>query len=105
MHRVFAGDEGECSAGDEIPGEKNEIGGEGVDLVNDALEEERLGVLVEVNVADLGDAITVEGGGQVRDGDGSLDDVDLVARDFAGVEGESGRGCSCPYEEIAASEA
>jgi len=105
MDGVFAGDEGEGAAGNEVPGKQDEVGGEAVDLVDDVLEEERFGVLVEVNVANLGDAIAVEGSRQVRDGDGSLNDVDLVARDFAGVESKSGCGCSCPYEEIAAGEA
>lgn len=102
---MFAGYETKGSVSDKVPRKENEVGGEGVDLVDDALEEERFGVLVEVDVADLGDAIAVEGTRQVCDGDGSLDDVDLVAGDFAGVESESGGGCSCSYEEIAAGEA
>jgi hypothetical protein len=59
---VLASDEGEGAVGDEVSGEKNEIGGEGVYVVDDAFEEERLGVLVEVDVAELNDAIAVEGG-------------------------------------------
>ena len=102
---VFACDEAKGSTGDEIPGKKNEVGGKGVYLVYDALEEKRFGVLVEVNIADLGDAIAVKGTRKVRDGDGSLNDVDLVPRDFAGVKSESGGGCSRPYEEIATGEA
>ena len=83
---VAAGDEGEGAVGDEVAGDKDEIGGEGVHLLDDAFEEEGLGVLVEVDVADLDDAIAVEGGGQIVDGDGALDDVEFVAGNFAGVE-------------------
>ncbi len=75
--------------GDEVSGEQDEIGSEGVDFADDALEEERLGVLVEVNVAELHDAITVEGAGQVGDGDGAVDDIELVTSDLAGVEGHA----------------
>ena len=60
---VATGDEGEGAVGDEVAGEEDEVGGEGVDLVDDALEEERLGVLVEVDVAELHNAIVVEGAG------------------------------------------
>jgi hypothetical protein len=31
----------------------------------------------------------MEGGGEIRDGDGALDDVDFVASDLSGVEGQS----------------
>ena len=55
-------------------------------MVDDAFEEEGLGVLVEVNVAKLNDAIAVKGGWQISDRDGAVDDVDLVACDFAGVK-------------------
>lgn len=101
---VAAGDEGEGAAGDEVAGEENEIGGEDVDVVDDTLEEVWLGVLVEVDVAYLNDAVAVEGGGEIGDGDGALDDVDLVASDFAGVEGESGCGGSGADEEVSAGE-
>ena len=74
---VFAGDEGERAVCDEVAGEEDEVGGEGVDLVDDALEEEGLGVLVEVDVAELDDAVAVEGVGQIVDGDGAMDDVEF----------------------------
>jgi hypothetical protein len=34
----------------------------------------------------------MEGGGQIVDGDGALDDVDFVAGKFAGVERQPGGG-------------
>jgi hypothetical protein len=91
---MVAGDGGEGADGDEVSGDEDEVGSEGVDAVNDALEEVRLGELVEVDVADLDDAIAVEGAGEVADGDRTVNDVDLVAGDFAGVEGEASGGCS-----------
>jgi hypothetical protein len=72
--------------GDEVAGEQDEVGGDGVYPVDDVFEEEGFGVLVEVNVAELDDAITVEGGGEIVDGDGALDDIDFVTGDLAGVE-------------------
>ena len=83
---VAAGDEGEGAVSDEVAGEKNEVRGEGVDLVDDAFEEEGLGVLVEVDVTELDDAIAMEGGGQIGDGNRALDDVDFVAGKFTGIE-------------------
>jgi hypothetical protein len=39
-----------------------------------------------MNIANLDDAVAVEGGRKVANGDGALDDIDLVATDFARVE-------------------
>lgn len=83
---MVTSDEGEGAVGDEVAGDDDEIGGKGVDLANDALKEKGLGVLVEVNVAELDDAVAVEGSGKVCDGDGAIDDVDFVASDLAGVK-------------------
>jgi hypothetical protein len=99
---VTAGDEGERAVGDEVTGEQDEIGGESINVVDDALKEEGFRVLVEVDVADLDDAIAMEGRGQIWDRDGALDDVNLVACNLAGIESESG-GCGPgTYEEVAA---
>ena len=76
---------GEGTACDEVAGEENEMGIEGVDVMDDALEEIRFGELVEVNVADLDDAVTVEGGGQVGNGNGAGVEADFVAGDLTGV--------------------
>ena len=99
---VVGGDEGEGSEGDEVSGDEDEVGREGVDVFDDAVEEVGLGVLVDVDIAYLDDAVAVEGGGKVADGDGTLDDVDLVAADFAGVEGDACGGDSGADEESAA---
>jgi hypothetical protein len=61
--RVPARDEGDGAVGDEVSREEDEIGGEGVDLGHDVFEEVGLGVLVEVDIADLDDAEAVEGRG------------------------------------------
>ena len=81
--RVCRGDEGERAASDEVTCEKDEIGCEVIDLVDDALEEKGLCELVEVDVAELDDAIAVERVGQVFDGDGLLDGVEVMARNLA----------------------
>jgi predicted TIM-barrel enzyme len=62
---VTSGDEGERAVGDEVTGEQDEIGGEGVNVVDDALKEEGFRVLVEVDVADLDDTIAMEWRGQI----------------------------------------
>jgi hypothetical protein len=99
------GDEGEGALGDEVSGEQDHVGGEGVDVADDALEKEGLGKLVEVDVADLGDAEAVKGAGKIGDGEGAGDEVDLVAGDFTGVEGESCCSGSCSDEKVAAGNA
>ena len=84
---MVAGDEGHGAVGDEVSREEDDVWIELVDLVDDALEEEGFGELVEVDVADLHDAVAEQGCGQVGDADEAVGDVDLVAGDLAGVEG------------------
>jgi len=102
---VVSGKEGERAVSDEIAGEQDEVWGESVGVVNNALEKEGLGVLIEVNVAELNDAIAVEGRGQIWDSDRTGDDVNLVAGDLAGVESQSGGGSTGANEEVAPGEA
>lgn len=104
MGRVSGGDEGQRAACDEIACEKNDIGGEGVDFVDDVLEKERLGEFVEVDVAKLDDAIAVELVGKIPDADGLMDCVEVMARDLAGVKREACSGDARADEKFAASE-
>ena len=94
--------EGESAAGNEVAGEEDEMGIEGVDVVDDALEEVRFGELVEVNVADLDDAVAVEWGWQVGDGNGAVVEADFVAGDLSGVKSEAS-GCGTGSDEEFAS--
>src|ERR1700722_6532471 len=103
MGRVVAGYEGKGAVGDEVPCEQNEIGCKGVDHADDVFKEVGFGVLVEMNVAELHDAIAMEGAGQVRDGDGAMNDVDLVAGNLACVEGHACRDGTGSDEEVASS--
>ena len=59
------GDEGERAVGDEVARNQNEVRAESIDFRDDALEEEGLCELVEVNIADLDDAVAVEGIGEI----------------------------------------
>lgn len=93
--------EGKSAVGDEISGEQDEVGVEGVGVADDALEEVGLGELVEVDVAELSDAVAVEGAGQIGDGDCPLDDVDFVAAYLAGVESKACSGGTCADEKAA----
>jgi len=105
MEGMVAGDEGEGAVGDEVAGEENEVRGQTVDFADDVLEKVGFGVLVEMDVADLGDAIAVERCREVGDGDGAVDDVDLVPCDLTGVEGDPGRSGTRADEEVAAGKA
>ena len=77
------------AAADEVAGDEDEVGVEGVDAGDDVREEEVLGVLLEVDVGELDDAEAVEGGRQVGDEEGAMGDVEIVAGYFVGVERES----------------
>ena len=97
--------EGERTVGDEVSGEQDQVGGETVNDANDVLKEVEFGVLVEVYIADLDDAIAVEGAGQVGDWDGTMNDVDLMAGDFACVEGHACCDGSGADEKVASGKA
>jgi hypothetical protein len=60
---MASGDKGEGSVGYEVACEQDEIGRERVDLAYDPLQKEGFGVLVQVNIAELDDAISVKRGG------------------------------------------
>jgi hypothetical protein len=101
---VFASHEGEGAVGDEVSGKEHEVGGHAVDLMDDAFEEVGFRIFVEVDVADLDNAVTVEGSGQTGDGDGPMDYIDLMSCDFAGVERKAG-GCGAgPDKKVATGE-
>src|SRR5947209_3561752 len=101
---MTAGDEGEGAVRDEVAGEEDEVGGESIYLLNDALKEEGLGVLIEVDIAELDDAIAMEGRWEIVDGDGALDDVQFMTGEFAGVESQPCGGDACAYDEVSPGE-
>ena len=102
MNRMAVDDEVEGAASDEVASDEDEIGGEAVDGVDDVLEEEGFGELVEVNVADLGDAIVTEGVRKICDAKGDVDGFEIVTRDFAGVKSEASRGNTRADEKVSA---
>ena len=87
---VVGGDERKRTARDEVSREQDEIGGEGVDAADDAFQKEGLGVFIEVDVADLGDAEAMETGAEVREGDRVVGLIDLMPGDRTGVDGKAG---------------
>lgn len=103
MCGVVAGHKGQRAVSDEVSGKQDKVGGKGIDFADDVLEEEGLGELVEVDVAELHDAITVKGVGEVGDGDGAIDDLEFVAGDFASVQGHTCCDGACTDEEVASS--
>ena len=72
--------------------------------MDDVLEEEGLGEFVEVDVGELNDAEAMEGLGEIGDANGGVDDIELMARDLAGVESEACRGDAGAQNEFAAGE-
>jgi len=104
MDGVAVDDEVEGAAGDEVSGDDDEVGGECVDGVDDVFEEEGLGELVEVDVADLGDSVAAEGVRKICDADGKVDGFEVVARDLAGVKSETCGGNTRADEKFSAGE-
>jgi hypothetical protein len=58
-----------------------------------------------MDVAELYDAIALEGWRQISDGDGAVDDDELVSGDFAGVESERCGSGASSYDEVASAKA
>src|ERR1017187_7658751 len=77
---------------DVVAGEQDQIGRERVDPFDDAAHEERLSKLVEVDVADLGDAEILEDAWEVGDGKVAVDDAEFVAGEVAPQKGPGARG-------------
>jgi hypothetical protein len=90
---------------DVVAGEEHQVGLELVDAVDSVLEEGGLGVFLEVDVAELGDAEAVEGVGQAGDVDVTVLGDELVAGDLGGVDGEACEGEAGAGEESPAVEA
>ena len=79
---------GQRAAADEVAGDKHEVRMEAVDDVDGVLEERRLGVLLEMDVADLNDMKADEGVGEIAEGEGPVGDFDLVTPVGAGIRSE-----------------
>jgi hypothetical protein len=77
------------AAADVIAREEDEVRIEHVGLLDHALEEEGLGVLLQVDVAHLDDAEVLESVGQVANRESDLGDFEFVAGVGAGVSGEA----------------
>src|SRR5208337_1993311 len=86
---------------DEIPGEKNGIGLDTVDAVNDMVKEERLSVVIHVDVAELDDAHAIKGRGQIAQIKVALRYLDPMAFDLARIERQSGSTAQASFEEAA----
>ena len=97
--------EGEGTAADEVSGDENEIGFEGVDLSDHFFEERGLGVLLKVDVAHLDDAEVLEAVGEITDGEGKAGDLELVAAVGSSIGGQAeSKDGGCSAEKAAASE-
>ena len=97
--------EGEWTEADEVSGDENEIGFEGIDLGNHFFEERRFGVLLEVDVAHLDDAEVLEAVGEIADGEGKAGDLEFVTAVRACIGGEAeSKDCGCSAEKAATRE-
>lgn len=73
--------------------------------MDDVLKKERLGELVEMDVAELDDAIAAEGIGQIFDADGLMDRIEVMACELARVKREACGSNAGADEKFATSEA
>ena len=88
----------------EVTCDQQEVGLEGVDPCDDVFEKVLLGVLLQVDVRELDNAEAVKGGRQVADEEGGVGDLELVAADLVGVEGEGCGGGDGSGDEVATGE-
>jgi len=70
--------------------EKNQVGLQLIDAIDHVAEEERLRVLVHVDVTELRDAHSIEDPGQACEGDLNLDDLKPMALNLTGINRQSG---------------
>src|ERR1039458_10487729 len=91
MHGLLRESARQRTVADVVAGEQDQIGRERVDPFDDAAHEERLSKLVEVDVADLGDAEILEDAWEVGDGKVAVDDAEFVAGGGGG-RASQGRG-------------
>jgi len=96
--------EGESAraAADEVSGEEDELGLECVDAGDGLFEKGGLGVLLQVDVRELDHAEVLEGVGELGNGEGALEDLELVAGIEGGVCGQAETGGGASDEEAAA---
>ena len=105
MRCVFGRKETECAVGDEVSSEEDEIWPQLVDAGYNSIEKEGLSVLVEMNVANLCDAEAVETVRQICDVDRTVNDLEFVACDFAGIKDHPGSSNAGGQDELTAGEA
>ena len=97
---VFRHEEAKGSVCDEVSGKQDEVRFELIDAFNRTLEKEWLGVLVEVDVAELGDPETVEAVRKISDVDCAADYLQLVACDFTRVEDHASSGDATAKDKL-----
>ncbi len=89
--------------GDEVAGDEEEVGVQGVDARDDLAEKKVFGVLFQVDVGDLHDAKAIEGRRKAAEKEGAVGNFNLVTADLVGIEGERGGGKDRGGEKGAAS--
>ncbi len=87
-----------------VAGDEEEVGLEGVDLVEDATEKKVFGVLLEVDVGNLNEAEAIESRGKGGEEEGAGENLALVPRPLVGIEADSGDGSEGAGKEGAAGE-
>jgi len=97
------GVDGTCSGtdtvADEIAGEQHGVRLEAVHLVDGVAKEKRLSEFVEVDIGEMRDPPTVEGCGQAGENDGMARDLNPVAFNAAGVQGQRGGSKDACFEQ------
>lgn len=101
VDRMVDRDKGERAEGDEVSSDQDEIGSEAVDPLHDPIKEVRLGELIQVDIADLNDPVTMKSVRQVANRDWPFDHVDLVPCDLTRIERETGGRRPSGKKEVA----
>ena len=85
--------------GDEIAGHEDGVGFFAIDELDGVAEKDGLSEVVQVDVTDLRDAHAVKSGGEPEKSDIVASDLNPVALNFAGIEGEAGSATEARLEK------
>jgi hypothetical protein len=84
-----------------VAGQKHRIGNQTVDVVDGVAEQERLSKFVQVDIAELRHAKTVEGGGKAGEKYVAARDLDSMLLDLARIKRQASAGTRTCSEEAA----
>ena len=98
---MVASDKGQRASGYKVSSKQNNVDVDRVQASDRSFQEVGFRVLIEMDVADLRNAHSVEGVGQGVNGDRSVRELELVSSDFSAVECQACSEDSGTHQEIA----